>query len=150
MKRLMGEWIYVLLNAKASLPCRSWSGVGVAKRNYAQSRLIYCSVSPVKIRIKPQPACRHEFLAGFHTAMDCVGGLESHESRRAAPHQRENVEKSNIKNHSTPRALPYSSLDQQTSSRVQKQRPKINFRIGELNPGLVGTDHLSMIESDKS
>jgi len=26
----------------------------------------------------------------------------------------------------------------------------MNFRIGELNPGLVGTDHLSMIESDKS
>jgi pantothenate kinase type III len=24
------------------------------------------------------------------------------------------------------------------------------FRIGELNPGLVGTDHLAMIESDKS
>ena len=32
-------------------------------------------------------------------------------------------------------------------------RPKLqknNFRIGELNPGLVGTDHLAMIESDKS
>jgi hypothetical protein len=25
-----------------------------------------------------------------------------------------------------------------------------DFRIGELNPGLVGTDHLAMIESDKS
>ena len=27
---------------------------------------------------------------------------------------------------------------------------KKEFRIGELNPGLVGTDHLTMIESDKS
>ena len=30
------------------------------------------------------------------------------------------------------------------------KKQKKNFRIGELNPGLVGTDHLSMIESDKS
>ena len=29
-------------------------------------------------------------------------------------------------------------------------KAKEEFRIGELNPGLVGTDHLSMIESDKS
>jgi hypothetical protein len=27
---------------------------------------------------------------------------------------------------------------------------RTSFRIGELNPGLVGTDHLAMIESDKS
>jgi hypothetical protein len=31
-------------------------------------------------------------------------------------------------------------------SKMQKSK----FRIGELNPGLVGTYHLSMIESDKS
>ena len=30
------------------------------------------------------------------------------------------------------------------------KKAKEEFRIGELNPGLVGTDHLSMIESDKS
>ena len=31
-----------------------------------------------------------------------------------------------------------------------RQKAKEEFRIGELNPGLVGTDHLSMTESDKS
>jgi len=30
------------------------------------------------------------------------------------------------------------------------QKAKEVFRIGELNPGLVGTDYLSMTESDKS
>jgi hypothetical protein len=30
------------------------------------------------------------------------------------------------------------------------QKTNGNFRIGELNPGLVGALHLSMIESDKS
>ena len=31
-----------------------------------------------------------------------------------------------------------------------EEEAKEHFRIGELNPGLVGTDHLAMIESDKS
>jgi hypothetical protein len=33
--------------------------------------------------------------------------------------------------------------------RVSKSK-RTYFRIGELNPGLVGTDHLAVIESDKS
>jgi hypothetical protein len=36
------------------------------------------------------------------------------------------------------------------SSLSTTKRAKKDFRIGELNPGLVGTDHLAMIESDKS
>jgi hypothetical protein len=31
-----------------------------------------------------------------------------------------------------------------------RSKAKEDFRIRELNPGLVGTDHLEMIESDKS
>ena len=34
--------------------------------------------------------------------------------------------------------------------RRRQQKSKRIFRIGELNPGLVGTDHPAMIESDKS
>jgi hypothetical protein len=35
-------------------------------------------------------------------------------------------------------------------SDVSKAKNRSHFRIGELNPGLVGTDHREMIESDKS
>jgi hypothetical protein len=38
-----------------------------------------------------------------------------------------------------------TSDSEQNNDNEQKK-----FRIGELNPGLVGTDHFSMIESDKS
>jgi len=37
-----------------------------------------------------------------------------------------------------------------TKGQTGGQKQKNIFRIGELNPGLVGTDQLSMIESDKS
>jgi hypothetical protein len=42
-----------------------------------------------------------------------------------------------------------SAAKAQNASSITK-KAKEEFRIGELNPGLVGTDHLSMIESDKS
>jgi hypothetical protein len=41
-------------------------------------------------------------------------------------------------------------LLRQTDPTCQKQKNRPHFRIGELNPGLVGTDHREMIESDKS
>ena len=44
---------------------------------------------------------------------------------------------------------PKRNMFATTAGKYQKGKRR-NFRIGELNPGLVGTDHLAMIESDKS
>jgi hypothetical protein len=51
MDRLMGEWIYVVLNRTSSLPYRSWSGMGV-RRNYAAKPDLFFLISPVNIHIK--------------------------------------------------------------------------------------------------
>jgi hypothetical protein len=55
--------------------------------------------------------------------------------------------------YATARYLSILRWKKKKRSRYDRQAPKKqkkNFRIGELNPGLVGTDHLAMIESDKS
>jgi hypothetical protein len=44
---------------------------------------------------------------------------------------------------------PYS-IDPNDDANGKASKRTARFRIGELNPGLVGTDHLSTIESDKS
>jgi hypothetical protein len=49
-----------------------------------------------------------------------------------------------------PQIKGYTSSFQLKSKKQGRREQKEIFRIGELNPGLVGTDHLSMIESDKS
>jgi hypothetical protein len=45
---------------------------------------------------------------------------------------------------------PHLVYKKVTMSSQKSIKAKKEFRIGELNPGLVGTDHLSTIESDKS